>query len=355
MASLALGVKFIPASAGAGSFVFAAAVLGYLTPAGAGMVDGKTYRYRAENPLTPSEWEWGSAVYTASSGTFTRVVAFSSTGGAVVAFSGSPQVGIVFFPQDLAPINGYINGLTLSTAGASASFGVAVGAAADSSAMDIMALTSAMTKTTGVWTLGTAGGALDAGVIAANTSYHVYLIKRPDTGVVDVCVSLSAASPNISTGFVPSSYTLFRRIGSMRTDGSSQWGRFIQDGDDFSLFVPVVDVTAINPGTSAVTRTITSVPTGIRVKSRVQLSVLNQDTGAAYGYLSDLSVSDDNPNPRPSQTGQTGTPAGSVIFWVAEIYVYTNTSAQVRSRINFSTANITIYITTMGWTDTRGK
>lgn len=112
MASLALGVKFTAASAGAGSFVYAAAVTGYLPPAAPYMVNGKTYRYRAENPLSPSEWEWGTAVYTLSTGTFTRTVAFSSTGG-TVAFTGIPQVGIIPFPADILQFD---DAMSLTTA-----------------------------------------------------------------------------------------------------------------------------------------------------------------------------------------------------------------------------------------------
>ncbi|UZE51902.1 hypothetical protein ONR75_15840 [Rhodopseudomonas sp. P2A-2r] len=110
MASLVLGVKFIPASAGAGSFVFAAAVTGYLAPTAA--MDGKTYRYRAENPLSPSEWEWGATVYSNSTGTFTRVVSFSSTGG-TVAFTGIPQVGLLLFPADILQFD---DAMSLTTA-----------------------------------------------------------------------------------------------------------------------------------------------------------------------------------------------------------------------------------------------
>ena len=156
-------------------------------------------------------------------------------------------------------LRGYIDGLVLSTAGASASFGIAAGAAADSTNAVMMALVAAITKTTGAWAVGSGSGSLDTGAIAVSTWYHVHLIRRTDTGVVDVLISLSATAPTL-----PSPYTQFRRIGSMKTNASSQWTKFIQTDDRFMWDVPVVDVNATNVGTAAVLRALT-VPTGIAV------------------------------------------------------------------------------------------
>jgi hypothetical protein len=111
MASLALGVKFTPASTGAGSFVYSAAIVGYMAPSAYPMVDGKTYRYRAES-TDLSQWEFGSGVWTAATGTLTRVVSFSSTGG-TVSFSTIPMVGITAFPADVLQFD---DAMTLTTA-----------------------------------------------------------------------------------------------------------------------------------------------------------------------------------------------------------------------------------------------
>lgn len=63
--------------------------------------------------------------------------------------------------------------------------------------------------------------------------------------------SLSATAPTM-----PGFYLLSRRIGSIKTDGSGNWTKFVQDGDTFTWDVPVTDVNASNPGTSAVSRTL---------------------------------------------------------------------------------------------------
>jgi hypothetical protein len=102
MASLALGVKFNPTLGGTTDWAYSSAVTGYVGPAASSpaMVDGRTYRYRAES-ADLSQWEWGYGVYTASSQTIARTTITLSSTGAKVAFSAPPAVGIVPFPADV--------------------------------------------------------------------------------------------------------------------------------------------------------------------------------------------------------------------------------------------------------------
>ena len=157
-------------------------------------------------------------------------------------------------------IRSYLAGLTLSTAGASASFSIAAGVAADSTNAAMMTLATAISKTTGAWTTGSGVGALDTGGIAPNTWYHVYLIKRVSDGITDILFSLSPTTPTLTLSF-----TLFRRIGSMLTNASSQWTLFRQDGDVFTWDALVNEVALASvPNTSAVPVTLAGTPNGIR-------------------------------------------------------------------------------------------
>jgi hypothetical protein len=249
-----------------------------------------------------------------------------------------------------APLRGQLAGLMLSTAGSSATFGVAAGEAADSTASDLMQLTSAVTKTTAAWAVGTGNGALDTGAVAASTWYHVFLIKRPDTGVVDVCFSLSPATP--TTGAViPAAYTLFRRIGSMKTNSSSQWIAFIQTGDQFLWSAPVGDVNAGSPGTSLLNYGLT-VPFGINVVATFHGVYTN--TTAAMQTILFYS---------PLTGAQTpGTPSGNASFYnpaanqyaAADFQILTNASTQV-SVICGTAAGNQLFIVTTGWIDRRGR
>src|SRR5215216_2134168 len=93
----------------------------------------------------------------------------------------------------------------------------------------------------------------------------VFLIERIDTGAVDVLTSLSATTPTL-----PPNYSQLRHIGSIKTNGSSQWLKFSQDDDEFLWDVAVQDLNATNPGTSAVTRTL-SVPPGVKVNAIIAI------------------------------------------------------------------------------------
>lgn len=246
----------------------------------------------------------------------------------------------------------YLTGLTLSAAGSTGTFGIAAGLATDSTNVSAMTLGSAYTKTTGAWMAGSTSGSLDTGVIANTTWYHVYLIQRPDTGVVDVLTSTSATSPTL-----PTNYTLFRRIGALLTDGSVHYVAFIQDGDLFQWVTLVADVNSNNPGTSAVSRTLT-VPTGVNVQAIVQLNLRNTGSSAdCFAYLSDLATTDSTPanNPSITDVGATQNASGSDNITASRFPVRTNTSAQIRSRLSASNGSITLTVNTLGWIDSRGK
>lgn len=254
-------------------------------------------------------------------------------------------------PTATPPARSILAGLTLSAAGGTGTFGIAAGAAADSTNVSLLSLASAYTKTTAAWGLGSGNGALDTGAIANATWYSVYVIQRVDTGITDVLFSLSATSPTL-----PTNYTLFRRIGSMKTDGSAHWITFIQDGNFFWWVTAVADISSVNPGTAAVTRTLASVPTGLNMLALVQFVVVNSGSaGGVAAYLSDLATTDSTPSQTFTDLALVDNATGGVASAGARISVRTNTSAQVRSRINFSDASVTLIINILGWIDQRGQ
>lgn len=339
-ASLALGVRFNAQSAGAGSFVDSTAVTGYRRGVG-GMVNGKTYRYRAESSDL-SEWEWGTGVWNNTTGTLTRSVRFSTNANAAVVFTAPPQVAIVLFEDDiLSPaLPGYISGLELSPIASSATFGIAAGVCTDTTFTEQMFLPAAITKNTGAWSVGSGGGALDTGSIAANTWYHAHLIKRIDTGIVDAVISLSPTAPSL-----PTNYVAFGRIGSMLTNGSSQWRKFVQVGDTFVWDVPVNDVSAPNPGTAAVLYALT-IPSGINIFPIFHARTLTVTASSAVATIfTDPAASDTAPDFNNSQ--QIGNTSISAFSNLRD--VRSNTSRQIRVRINFSDANVTTTVVTDGW------
>lgn len=239
-------------------------------------------------------------------------------------------------------VRGHLSGLTLSTAGSSATFGIAVGAAADSTNAAMMALTSAYTKTTSAWAVGSGNGSLDTGAIANSTWYHVHLIQRVDTGVVDVLISLSATAPTM-----PANYTLSRRIGSIQTNGSAQWVRFNQQGDRFDRLA-VSDFTI--SGTSAATLRTLSVPTGVVVLPicyTIVLAVNNTNTIVQVAPAADATLL---VNAAFAYEGAAAEGSGSGTYFYAPP---TNTSGQIYVAVP-SYSNVSS-LSTSGWIDRRGQ
>ncbi len=251
-------------------------------------------------------------------------------------------------------LRGYIDGCILSTAGSSATMSVTAGQATDDGGANSISL-SAISKTTSAWAVGTGNGGLDTGTIANNTWYHFFAIKRTDTGVVDVLISTSATAPTM-----PANYTLKRRIGSGKTTGSAQWVKFTQVGDRFDWLDPVIDVDATNPGTAAVSRTL-SVPTGVNVVARISVAHFHGSTAQISSYVSPLHATDTAP--QVNTTAALGAP-GTLFMtntgaaaWLGDGVqdILTNTSAQIRSRMSVSGAGDHLGITTYGWIDSRGR
>lgn len=243
----------------------------------------------------------------------------------------------------------YLAGLGMSTAGGSATMSIAAGQASDSANVVLMNLASSISKTTSAWTVGSAVGGLDTGTIANNTWYHWYVIRRPDTGVVDVIFSLSASAPTL-----PANYTQYRRIGSGKTNGSAQWTSFVQDGDYFRLNTSVLDVNATNPGTSAVAATLGSVPTGVNVQALLNVGCADNSSSIS-AYYSDLAASDEAPSQSVAPLATTINGTSLAGGGHANIQVRTNTSAQIRYRVSASGATTYVRIVTLGWIDSRGR
>lgn len=247
-------------------------------------------------------------------------------------------------------LRAHLAGLTLSTAGASTTMTTAAGMAADSTNAVMMNLVSSIGKTTSAWAVGTGNGGLDTGAIATGTWYHFYEIMRDDTNVVDVLFSLSASAPTM-----PTNYSYFRRIGSGKTNGSSQWSTFVQYGDLFMWGTISGDVNASNPGASAVTRTL-NVPTGVSVQAQIQAMLSNSGSGVTvFSYFSDLATTDSTPSSTISDLPETAAASGTSRFSAGRISIQTNTSGQIRSRLSNSDASVALLMNTLGWIDRRGR
>lgn len=249
---------------------------------------------------------------------------------------------------------GHLFGLSGSQNGTDANndMDFAVGeAASDGAAPVIMALAAAITKRSdAVWAVGNNNGAMDTGTKPTNGWLHWYLIKRPDTGVVDVCCSVSASAPSVGTN-IPAAYTKYRRIRSTRTDGSGNIVPDLQFGDEI-IWKQIVRENggAISTGTSAALFALAGAPAGIAVTAILHGSYTSvTDTAAVLITCpsTDDLVPDLNNGGSTIGHMQTGSH-----FAAGALRVRTNTSRQIRHRAG---AAGSLYLFTDGYVDTRGR
>lgn len=241
---------------------------------------------------------------------------------------------------------GLLHGLTLANNSGDANndIDIATGMAVSESFDTVMILASALTKQTDVaWAVGTNNGGMDTGSKGTSAWLYVWLIARSDTNVVDALFSLSATSPTM-----PANYDKKRRIGTVRVDGSGNILGFVQDGDTFTYKVPINDVSASNPGTSAVLRTLTAPP---NMTAIFTYWLNNVTTGEVRVLLTETTLTDTTPTAtlndlRPMATSQVAQ---------AEFRRKVDASSQIRARHHASGASDAIVITTRAFVDNRGR
>src|SRR5437899_1992025 len=150
-----------------------------------------------------------------------------------------------------------LSGLTTATVSQVNQITVAAGAAASDDATVtnrvMMTLASATQgNTAGTWVAGNFQNKLDAGVLGANQTWHIYAIQRTDTSNVDILFSQSATAPTM-----PTNYTKKRALGAFLTNASSNLIGYVQRGDEFLYVTPptTLDVNDVGAtmGTAAFT------------------------------------------------------------------------------------------------------
>ena len=243
----------------------------------------------------------------------------------------------------------FIDGLVLSnSADADHDISIGVGVASDSTGAALIKLTSQITKQIdAAWVEGDDLGGLFDGSVAADTTYHVFLIKKDSDGSIDAGFDTSLSAANI-----PDGYAAFRRVGSVLTDSSSNIINFdayeIVGGSvryDYKEYIA-----DISSGGPAITKTVfqVSVPEDVEMIANIIIHLLESTSGTSYGWVNPttfidvapgLTTSDIRVNASIAETGQI---AKSIT---------TDVSAQMAYRISQTTAGLRIL--TIGYADRR--
>jgi hypothetical protein len=220
---------------------------------------------------------------------------------------------------------------------------VAAGQCADDTGALMMTLAAA-TIDCGV----TGANGLDTGALASSTWYHVFAIGKATDGTTAFLASTSLASPTL-----PGGYTLKRRIGSFKTDGSSHILSFHQYGDEFWFDTPRLDVNAAAMSTGSRTARTLSVPPNTTAIFNFRSVFLNP---ASDNFV--IFTTGDQPDLAPSSTQFSLTDTtvssgfGTPVLNGTGIRVRANASSQIYDR-DVQGANAT-YLT-LGYIDRRGR
>lgn len=286
-----------------------------------------------------------------------------AVGIALATAGGSGTMAVFWFGYTAPGSANYFPTCELSGLGttrtSTTSITVAVGAAAsaDAALADrvLMSLTSAITGTTsGTFVVGNNQPKLDAGAIGNNQSWHVFLIRREDTFVVDILFSQSATAPTM-----PANYTKKRRIASFKTDGSANIRNYTQRGDFFQHMTPILDFDAQTLATASALKALT-IPSGVKFNVLMNVVLGN---GSTTAYFSDPDTTDVNPvtaatiiaggsaaaTPALASIGNTSGDTSHA----SQVMCGCDTSGQVR--MDSDSGSGLYWISTVGWWDARGK
>lgn len=243
----------------------------------------------------------------------------------------------------------YLTGLDLSNNGVDAvnDIDIAVGECRDDADGNNLVPAAGTRAIDAVFSEGGPGFRDSTDNLTGAKTFHIYTIGG--SGKTDDFFASTSLTPTLPTGF-----TFKRRIMSIRWSGSLII-LFKQLGNEVLLDVAVGDYNIADPGISAVLRTL-SVPTGIKVWAEHSFNMRDSSTGATHTMLvTSPDVADTVPSANVSNMVKslgTATVDGS---GGNQITVRTNTSGQVRTRLDVSNAGINIRGTTFGWIDRRGR
>ncbi len=312
------------------------------------------------------------AVAALANGTANRLY---GTDGSGVIHEITPSTGLTLSGSTLTAVAqlpmGYINSCTASNGtDATNDINFSVGVCRDSTnAVNITLPVLAGKQLDANWAVGANAGMRNSAVGIANGTYHLYAVATAAgivSGTADIYAYAGVAGTNpdssasIATVITAlqaetggSAYLYARRIASILRE-SATIVPFTQRGNYFLRNTISADISANNPGSSAVTRTL-SIPVGLNLFVDTLLTVTNATAANnTYALLSDLASVDQTPSAALSQVGDVATLAGGQTHASVPVSLWTNTSAQIRSRLSFSDATVSININTRGWTDPRG-
>lgn len=190
--------------------------------------------------------------------------------------------------------------------------------------------------------LGSGTGGLFSGSKANSTWYHVFVIVKDNDGTVNYGFSTSITATDRPTG-----WTVYRRLGSVRVNGSGNIIGFIQNGSNIRWKTRIQDVYENLTSTNRVTKVLTT-PLGISVEAIFNLF---GEVSPGYNVLIVSGYNEDDVAP-----GSSSSPYfphdlvwSSAYGSVNEVRRFTTLSSEIYYRAYRNVGYIEME--TMGWND----
>lgn len=208
------------------------------------------------------------------------------------------------------------------------------------------AVLSAMTKRLDAsWTAGTNQGGLDTGNKANSTWYHCYAIHNPTSGISDAIFSTNATNPSLPTG-----YTKYKRVGSIKTNVSGNILPFFQRDKYFEWkdVVKDLDITSV---VATKTPIPVSAPLGIQTIVVCRAGVFT--TSGVDININILSTYNNSLTPTDGDGNSLDADIGSDLGYVngTNLLVATDLSSQIYYIASRSTAVSKFVVRTKGYYD----
>ena len=212
------------------------------------------------------------------------------------------------------------------------------------------AVATALTKQIdAVWSEGDNLGGLDTGTVAVDSTYHMFAIHNPTSGISDALFSVSL-SPTM-----PSGYTKKRRVGSIITNGAANIIQFTQTGNRFYWKTKILNINS--PITVYTTPANANISTPLGISTICICTVAVSIPPGSNGTVTFANVySPNGVDVTPSETQNTIVQSKDNIhtqYASNDIQILTNTSSQVRIYTAFVAGSSlqTISVITLGWID----
>jgi len=198
-----------------------------------------------------------------------------------------------------------------------------------------------------IWAAGTGNGGLFTGVRAANTWYHLFILRNDTTGVIDFGFGTTVNAANRPAGWTA------RLIWSVRTDASSNIIAYAQVEDNCIWATPPLDMNQVGAISSA-NGTLYAISVPLGLSSSAKILAIGNGTAAQLHYVS---------SPLSVDLAVTGTFGGRYTIQsfsdgniALTMELMTNTASQIRVRaLNSNISADSVTLVTLSFLHSRGR